>query len=410
LLNGAEPADLVIGVLTFNDKATAPALARSLMEGCARSFPQRRTLVVNCDAGSQDETPQSIAQSLGADARLWAIRHPVPGASRAMLSESGVPGRETAVRILAAITDKLDATACVVIDGNMKSVDTTWPQLLADPILDKGIDCVLPWFRRNRYEGTLTNTLLAPLTQALYGKRIPYHMGGAYAFSGNMVRSILLPQPWDDEITQYGFDGWVMTLAVAEPLQICRAALGPRVHQVKPMGDLSTIVAQAVGCIFHLMERYQEKWESVTASVAIPTVGTPVGLGAEAGSINAERMVKGFRQGLRDLLPLWQLILSAETFHQVLELGVEEVDRFRFPSALWVQVVYDFALAYHNRLLHREHLLKALTPLYLGYTASFLIETRAQGVEQVEQELARLSAHFETMKPYLVQRWRWHDE
>lgn len=135
-----------------------------------------------------------------------------------------------------------------------------------------------------------------------------------------------------------------------------------------------------------------------------------MGLGTEAGSINVERMVKGFRQGLRDLLPLWQLILSAETFQQVLELGVEEMDRFRFPSGLWVQLVYDFALAYHNRLLHREHLLKALTPLYLGYTASFLIETRVQGVEQVEQELARLSAHFETMKPYLVQRWRWHDE
>lgn len=410
LLDGAEPADLVIGVLTFNDKATAPALARALTEGCARSFPQRRTLVVNCDAGSQDETPQCIEQSLGADARLWTIRHPVLGASRTMLSESGVPGRETAVRILAAITDKLDATACLVVDGNVKSVDATWPQLLADPILDKGIDCVLPWFRRNRYEGTLTNTLLAPLTQALYGKRIPYHLGGAYAFSGNMIRSILLPQLWDKEIMQYGFDGWVTTLAVAEPLQICRAALGPRVHQAKPMGDLSTIVAQAVGCIFHLMERYQEKWESVTGSVAVPTVGTPVGLGAEAGSINVERMVKGFRQGLRDLLPLWQLILSAETFQQVLELGVEEMDRFRFPSGLWVQVVYDFALAYHDRLLHREHLLKALTPLYLGYTASFLIETRAQGVEQVEQELARLRDHFETMKPYLVQRWRWHDE
>jgi hypothetical protein len=235
-------------------------------------------------------------------------------------------------------------------------------------------------------------------------------LGGAYAFSGNMIRSILLPQPWDKEIMQYGFDGWVTTLAVAEPLQICRASLGPRVHQAKSMGDLSTIVAQAVGCIFHLMERYQEKWESVTGSVAVPTVGTPVGLGAEAGSINVERMVKGFRQGLRDLLPLWQLILSAEKFQQVLELGVEEMDRFRFPSGLWVQVVYDFALAHHNRLLHREHLLKALTPLYLGYTASFLIETRTQGVEQVEQELARLSAHFETMKPYLVQRWRWHDE
>jgi glucosylglycerate synthase len=410
LMDGAEPADLIVGVLTFNDKATAPGLACAMADGCARSFPQRRLLVINCDAGSQDETPQSIERRLGADTRLWTIRHPVLGASFKILSESGVPGRDTAVRLLAAITAKLNGSVLLVADGNVKSADATWPQLLADPILDKGVDCVLPWFQRNRYEGTLTNTLLAPLTQALYGKRIPYHLGGAYAFSDKMIRSSLLAQPWDEEVLHYGFDGWVTTLAVAEPFQVCRAALGSRVHQAKPMGELSQVVAQAVGCIFHLMERYQDKWESVTGSVAVPSVGTPVRLGAETGPINVERMVNGFRQGLRDLLPLWQLILSAETFPQVLELGVEEAEHFRFPSALWVQVVYDFALAYHDRLVHHEHLLKALTPLYLGYTASFVIGTRAQGVEQVEQELGRLSGHFETMKPYLVQRWRWHDE
>ncbi|MDP2381483.1 MAG: glycosyl transferase family 2 [Nitrospirota bacterium] len=410
LLHGATPVDLVVGVLTFNDKATAPGVARALADGCAKAFPQRRTLMVNCDAGSQDDTPQHIQKGLGVDAHLWTICHPVQGASRNVLSESGVPGRETAVRILAAVADQLGATACLVVDGNLKSVDATWTELLAAPILDKGVDCVLPWFQRNRYEGTLTNTLLAPLTRALYGKQIPYHLGGAYAFSGSMIRSTLLQQPWDEEIMPYGIDGWVTTLAVAEPLQICLASLGPRLQQAKPMGDLASVVAQAVGCLFHLMERYPEKWESVAGSVAVQAVGTTRGLGAETGAINVERMVNGFRQGLRDLVPVWHLILSEETFQQVLELGVEETDRFRFSSALWVQVVYDFALAYHDRLLHREHLLKALTPLYLGYTASFIIGTRAQGVDRVEQELTRLSEQFETMKPYFVQRWRWHNE
>jgi len=412
LLDGAEPADLLVGLLTFNDKATAPGVARVLAESCAKSFPKKRTLLVNLDAGSQDETPQAIASVLGTEARFWTVRHPVLGASFNVASESGVPGREQAIRLLAAISDKLNAAACLLVDGNLKSVDPSWPQLLIDPILDKDVDCVLPWFRRNRYEGTLTNTLLAPLTRALYGKRIPYHLGGAYAFSRRMIRSTLLTQPWDEEIARYGFDGWATTLAVAEPLQVVHAVLGPRLQQAKPMGELSNVVAQAVGCTFHLMERYQEKWESVAGSEAVPIVGSRAGLGAEIGSINVERMVKGFRQGLRDLLPMWQLVLPVETFQQVLELGgaEEETTRFRFPSGLWAQVVYDFALAYHDRLLHREHLLKALTPLYLGYTASFVLVTRAQGVEQVEQELERLGEQFETMKPYLVQRWRWHDE
>ncbi len=408
-LGGAEPVEIVVGLITFNDHATAAGLAQRLSEGIARSFPQRRALFVNCDAGSQDGTPQAIVEHLG-EKKCWTVHHPVHGSSLKLVSESGVPGREEAVRILAFLADKLNAAACLVIDGNLKSTEPTWPQMLVEPILDKEVDCVLPWFQRNRYEGTLTNTLLAPLTGALYGKRVPYHLGGAYAFSSRFIRSILLSQPWDEGIGRYGVDGWVATLSVAEQVEVCRAWLGPRVQQAKPMGDLSTVVAQAVGCAFHLMERYQERWEAVRGSSAVQTVGAPGGLGAETGSINVQRMVGGFRQGVRDLLPVWQLILSAETFQQVLELGVEDTERFRFRSELWVQVVYDFALAYHDRLLHREHMLKALTPLYLGYTGSFVNGTRQQGVQEVERELERLAGLFESMKPYLVQRWRWHDE
>lgn len=409
-LEEAEQADIVIGLLTFNDKVTAPTLVRAMIEGCARSFPQQRILVVNCDAGSQDGTAQAIEQSIGESSRLWTIHHPILASSYKLVSESGVPGRESAVRILATLTDKLNASACLVVDGNVKSVDEHWPELLLDPIISKGVDCVLPWFLRNRYDGTLTNTLLAPLIAALYGKRIPYHLGGAYAFSANMIRSAVLPQPWDQEIAHLGIDGWVMTLAVAESLQICRAGLGPRLQQAKPIGELSALVAQSVGCLFYLMERYQEKWETVKNSATVPTIGPLMGLGAASGSINVERMINGFRQGLRDLLPVWQIILPGETFQQVLELGVEDTDRFRFPPSLWVQVVYDFALAYHDRLLHREHLLKALTPLYLGYTASLVLTTREQPVKRVEEELERLAVEYETMKPYLIQRWRWSDE
>ncbi|NJL17750.1 MAG: hypothetical protein HC938_11710 [Nitrospira sp.] len=157
-----------------------------------------------------------------------------------------------------------------------------------------------------------------------------------------------------------------MTLVVTESLQLCRAALGPRLQQAKPIGELSALVAQSVGCLFYLMERYQEKWETVKDSATVPSVGPLMGLGTAIGSINVERMVNGFRQGLRDLLPVWQVILPAETFQQILELGVEGTDGFRFPPSLWVQVVYDFALAYHDRVLHREHLLKALTPCILA--------------------------------------------
>ena len=39
---------------------------------------------------------------------------------------------------------------------------------------------------------------------------------------------------------------------------------------------------------------------------------------------------------------------------------------FALPDSLWARVVYDAAVAYRNRVLPRDHVLKAFTPLYLG--------------------------------------------
>ena len=95
---------------------------------------------------------------------------------------------------------------------------------------------------------------------------------------------------------------------------------------------------------------------------------------------------------------------------QIIALDIQDPEEFRFPPALWVQTVYDFALAYHNQTLHREHMLKALTPLYLGRTASFVLETQHGDSLEVERTVETLCREFEVSKSYLVEQWRWRDE
>jgi hypothetical protein len=75
------------------------------------------------------------------------------------------------------------------------------------------------------------------------------------------------------------------------------------------------------------------------------------------------------------------------------------------PDDLWARVVYDVAGAHHRRVMPREHLLKAFLPLYLGRTASFVLET--QGLTSVEAEgrIEALCTAFEARKPYLLERW-----
>jgi hypothetical protein len=278
---------------------------------------------------------------------------------------------------------------------------------LLRPVIEKGVDYVAPLFRRARYEGSLTNCIIYPLSRALYGKQLRYQSGGGYGFSGKLASLYLTKNVWEGEGAWYGIDSWLTTVAVAEGCEVSQGFLGTRIQDVKLTGiELSVVLAQAVGALFHFMEAYQDVWEGRRGSSPVPQFGFPYEPGPVGGAVNVERMVRGFQQGLRDLLPIWEIILAPETLAGILALGLLEADEFRFPEALWVQTIFDFALAYHEKALHREHLLKSLTPLYLGQTASLVLGTREGPPEDVERAIETLCKTFENMKPYLNQRWR----
>jgi hypothetical protein len=280
-------------------------------------------------------------------------------------------------------------------------------EVLLRPVVDKAMDYVAPLFRRARYEGSLTNCIIYPLSRALYGKQMRYQSGGGYGFSGKLASLYSRKNVWEGEAARYGIDSWLTTIAVAEGCEVSQGFVGTKVHDTKLTGvELSMLLAQAVGALFYLMEEYQEVWEGRTGSSPVPQFGPPYEPGPEGGAVNVERMVRGFQQGLRDLLPIWEIILAPETLAGILALGLVEAEEFRFPEALWVQTIFDFALAYHDKALHRDNLLKSLTPLYLGQTASLVLATREGSSEDVERAIETLCKKFESMKPFLTQRWR----
>ncbi|NTW66270.1 MAG: glycosyl transferase family 2, partial [Nitrospirae bacterium] len=93
-------------------------------------------------------------------------------------------------------------------------------------------------------------------------------------------------------------------------------------------------------------------------------------------------------------------------FGEVESLGDRGVDAFRFPRGLWSRIIYDYALAYHRKKLATEHLIKSLTPLYLGRTASFVLEMGDADQTVAEEEIERLCEEFEKNKDYLLNNWK----
>src|SRR5262249_9861055 len=160
------------------------------------------------------------------------------------------------------------------------------------------------------------------------------------------------------------------------------------------------------GLLFFLAEAFEAAWLGLRACEAVPTFGAPPEPLAAGAPVDTERMLVGFRQGVRDLLPIWERILAPENLGDVLALGESATEGFRFPDRLWARVVYDFLLAYRTRIVYRSHVAQCLAPPYRGRAASLAIEPRGGPASSVPLSTERLARVFEEQKGYLVDRWR----
>jgi glucosylglycerate synthase len=305
---------------------------------------------------------------------------------------------------------QLRAKACAVVDADLRSITPEWIDLLIRPVLHANYDLVAPYYHRHKYDGTITNSIVYPLTRALYGRQIRQPIGGDFGLSERMIDRYLSRQDWDTDVARYGIDIWMTTIAVAENFRTCQSFLGAKLHDAKdPGADLSSMLQQVVGSVFALMSEYEPQWVSVRSSHPVDLFGFPYEVGLDPIDVNVDRMLAIFCAGCRDLGEIWSLALTPATLKllQGLRESTNGRDReFHLSDELWIQIVYDFSTAYRAHSLDRGHLLRSLTPLYLARVASFVTETREMFAAEVEDRIEKLCSNFERYKPYLVDRWR----
>jgi len=396
------PREIVVGLPTFNNAATVPAVVAAVRAGLAAHFPDVPAALVNADAGSKDRTVALLAD---AGVPVALARHEAPLGERAAVPFHGIPGRDAALRLAFGAARRLDARVLVLLEADVTSVGAEWIERLVRPVWEDKADLVVPVYTRHRYEGTITNLLLAPLVRTLFGRRLRQPFGGAFALSGRLLGHLLAHAEWPTGGRDL-VDLWITGTAIADGFAVWEARLGPRrIESQTRTTDLPTMVAQALGAVFALMERHGRLWLGVTGSEPVPATGEPAVPAAAPAPVGVERMVGAFRRGLRDLVEIWENILTPETLGDVLSLDVRDVTAYRFPDRLWARVVYDFALGYHYGVVHRDHLLRSLVPLYLGRTAAFVLATQAASSAETDAALEQVGAAFEREKPYLTERW-----
>jgi glucosylglycerate synthase len=405
-IESVKDADILVGIPSYNNAKTIGHVVRAIQAGLAKYFPDQKSVLVDSDGGSNDGTPEIVRNTVIEDFQSILLNHRVSPMIRMAVPYPGLPGKGSAFRTIFEIAVALNVKACAVVDSDLRSITPEWIELLLKPVLEDRIDYVAPLYHRHKYDGTITNSIIYPLTRALYGKRVRQPIGGDFGFSGSLAKHYLTQDVWQTDVARYGIDIWMTTQAIANNFKIAQAFLGAKIHDPKdPGSDLSSMLYQVVGSTFSLMESYSDVWQTVKGSETVPTYGFQYEVGLEQVNVDTTRMLRMFRDGVPNLKDVLSIVIGSGDFSQLETLAASSNEDFRFPLALWTRIVYDYALAYHKKKLPAEHLLKSLTPLYLGKTASFVMEVQNRGQREAEEDIEKLCEEFEENKGHLSKNW-----
>jgi hypothetical protein len=314
------------------------------------------------------------------------------------------PSMHNAMQTLLGTGTMLNARACIIIGSEMD--DTTGEDIcaLAEPVLRNGYDLALPLYPRRKFESLINSALIYPLTRALYGSRLRFPMAPDLALSLRLAERYLTPVS-----NGHAQREWVSTAAVCAGMQVCEVHRAFKSAPATEPADLSASIAQVLGTLFVDLESTVTFWQRVRVSQPVRIFGQPVPQQEESAPVNASGMVESFQRGCRDLTEVWSAILSPATLVEFRKLAKKSPLEFRIEPELWAHAVFDFALGYHQRVINREHLLRAITPLYLGWVASYANAVQDTSPQGVDEQVETLAAAFESLKPYLLSRWRWPD-
>ncbi len=397
--------DILVGVPTFNNAATVGPVITTLHVGLARHFPRERTVLINVDGGSDDGTLDAVRDAPMADEEMRGSAS-LRTTHRVSAGHAGLPGGAAGIRTVFAAADLLRARAVMLVDPTVTSMTPDWVGEIARPIWKDEADLVLPVHPRHRFESPLLSQLVRPLIGTAYARRLHSNVVGDFGCSGRFAARHVGHQVWHDEPTVPALNVSLIADAMSDDLRLVQVHLGPCLHARRAappaLGDL---FRQVVGAALASLQRHDATWTSRADVVDVPATGTPAGLGAPVPHADVTSMADRFRSAVRDLSPLLRDIIAPETLARLQAAALPGDGPARIPDSLWVTTVYEFVAAAHRGVMPRDHLIRALIPLYLGRTASYWTEIASVTDEVCMNRLSELEREFERQRPYLVERW-----
>jgi glycosyltransferase involved in cell wall biosynthesis len=394
-LERMDRADIIVGIPCFNNQNTISHVVKTVEEGLHIHYRNLRSVVIVSDGGSVDDSREEAE-----------ILEDSPWIERIITIYRGLPGKGSAVRAIFEAANILDVKACLMLDSDLRSITPEWIARLVDPVLNDSYEFIAPYYKRYKYDGTITNNIVYNLTRTLYGYRVRQPIGGDFAFSLSMINKFINEDVWFTDVARFGIDIWLTITAMVNKAKIGQANLGVKIHDIKdPAESLGPMFRQIVMTFMDLMVKHEKIWKSVKGSKRIPVIGPDVEIEPQAFTIDVSKLVFDFKAGFKNYNEIWKKIILPENFKIIENLFNTEEKDFIFPTETWAKILYDLAAAYPKWNGNHNILVSLMTPLYFARIASFVNRTREMSNEEAEAVVEEQAEVFEKMKNYLIQRW-----
>ncbi len=374
-----------------------PSLAHDalgeVMAHVTSTFPERTVVVASPDGPEEQLEVQERVTLVG-----YTPASP-PAGSWTLTASDFVNARE--------LFGRYGGQAVAVLGAEAQTLGNAAVAGLAGAVLEHGADLAVARYDLSPRAGLVNSAILFPISRALFAARPRFPLALDMAMSPRMLERLAVTAQKLTAANQPGSIVWPVAEAAVAGFSMVEVPSGPRMLP-HPDADLNTLLAQVTGSLFAEVDSKAAWWQRarpVQGSAARPPVS---GLVADqAATEQVQPMLDTFRNAYENLHDLWSLVLPPQSLLGLKRLSNASPASFQMADSLWARIVYDFLLAYRLRTINRNHLLGALTPLYLAWVASHILLTASGG--DPERHIEAVAAAFEADKPYLVSRWRWPD-
>ncbi len=385
-------ADIIVGITDLHDDTSVARVIKAISFGLAKYFPDQKALIIK-SGGKDDELFRNL--DIYEDRELNFIYTSFMPVHRLIIEQN--TERDNFLKGIFYASDMLNASACMILRGDLQSINPEWVEGLLTPVIKGDYDYISPVYVIHQNDGLINNNLVYPLIRSLFGTAIRYPGAGDYAMSADLARSFLEKELWNMDT-----DIWVATAAAGEGFETGQVFLGHKyIDKFDTIRDMKQKFIKTSETLFHLMKVYREVWVNCEEEKHLTNFGYHYKISPPPVSLNKNEIISEGEESFKEYRSSIKKVLSKDTFNAVEQILCSRGDTSSFSIDLWIKVLFEYA-SYIS--LHGEELSKSIVPLFFLRISS-LIEDREISPDGVQNRLNSECNLFIKMKDSLIEMY-----